>query len=223
MKVSNNYYGNSTKTGVYYILHVPTNKHYVGATNVKFSQRKGQHYYQLKNNRSGCIPMQEAWNSSKEEEFEFGILEIIYNSTILSDREQYWTDILKSNINGFNKRISVIDNTGISQTEEVKTRHSNTLKGRTPKNLESIREKQRRAVDEFFEGVYIRTHESGKAAGEFHNIDYKLINNVCRGIVKNMRSLPGYTFKYSDGKGVRSINYNPNSSTNGISPITIKR
>lgn len=203
------YKENRIKGGVYAIRNKTNDKLYIGST-FYFGGRKSGHWGDLKRNKHKNNYLQKAWNKYGEDNFEFIILEIA-DESILFEREYH--HILKHNVLehsiGYNLEMDPRIKGNGRHSIETRTRISESrkgkLKGKIPDNLESLRLLQMRPVNEYKDNIFIRVHESNTAAGLFHNIDYKTINNNARGLTKRIISLPGITFKYKDGKPARTF------------------
>lgn len=81
---------------VYCILNIHTDDRYVGSTS-NFSDRKGQHLYDLRHNKARSRNLQTAFNQYGEASFKFFILEevLTFDRQELIEREQYWIDQYK--------------------------------------------------------------------------------------------------------------------------------
>lgn len=133
-------------TGVYAILHVESNKMYIGSSH-DCMKRYAYHRFQLNNNTHFNSHLQNAWNKYNEEAFELIILEEI-NENFLLKREQYYLDTLGINTLyniatdciasmrnhdfSLQHRLKIaISKFGKPRSLETKTKISNTLLGRT--------------------------------------------------------------------------------------------
>ena len=87
-------------TGIYQIRNVINDKLYIGSTTRYFSQRKAEHFKNLRKGIHSSIILQNAWNKYGEKSFKFEILEECTKEKCL-EREQYYLDSLnpKYNIN----------------------------------------------------------------------------------------------------------------------------
>ena len=210
--------------GYYLIYHISKpNKYYVGSTfttringNQKgFYLRFYHHYWSLKNNRHANRYLQRVINKYGIEGLRFEILEISSNVLERSIRELYWIHQYNSSTDGYN----LTCNTNIyfkkmspEIREQASKKVSEKLKGRRPKNLDTLRELQKRKILEYENDILIREYSSAKEAGDILNIDYKKINNYLRGITKKCRDYPNKHWVYKDGLPPRKIKYNSNSN-----------
>lgn len=84
-----------SKKGIYKII--IKNYFYIGSTMVDFNYRKGCHLRELKNKKHANNIMQNLFNKYGEKNFIFEIVETCENN--IREREQYYIDLLKPNIN----------------------------------------------------------------------------------------------------------------------------
>ena len=77
-----NYVGNSTKTGVYGIFNLVNGKVYIGSTKKAFHTRKTKHLGGLKNNNHFNLHLQAAYNKYGEKSFIFRILYLCDTSEV---------------------------------------------------------------------------------------------------------------------------------------------
>jgi len=80
-----------TKSGVYAITNVKSNKVYIGSTN-NFTTRWSDHKRNLHTGKHVNPHLQYSWDSYGGEMFEFSILECVDNLDKLVDVEQLWMD-----------------------------------------------------------------------------------------------------------------------------------
>lgn len=206
---------------IYKISNSVNNKVYIGST-INFNKRKNQHVFLLKRNQHHSRKLQNAWNKYGEESFSFDIVkttEIKYSKEQLKIEQEY-LDKLIPHITGYNMSSnSQTPGFDIVWTEKMKKemgeKVSRKHKGKTPKNLESIREKQRRPILEYENGLFVKEYDSCKQAGEILNIDYKLINNIVRKKVKKCVKYPNKTWIYKDGNTIREIKKQQTSHNKG--------
>lgn len=91
---------------IYKIINKINNKIYIGSA-INFEKRKNTHVSLLNKNKHHSNHLQNAWNKHGESNFEFKIIEIIYDKTELLKREQYFLDTLlfaREYINGNDRR-----------------------------------------------------------------------------------------------------------------------
>ncbi len=192
--------------GIYCIHCIPTNKRYIGSsTDINF--RLMQHRSALKNKKHSNPYLQRAYNKHKEHNFQYSILEETVLEELL-DRENFYISKFESLINTYGYNILIAKrNDNLQSRKEHSEKISKALKGRTPSNLASIRELNKRPILEFENNILIREYESCKEAGRILNIDYKLINNFVRGITKRNIQYPNKIWIYKDGRPVRTLKY----------------
>ena len=112
--------------GVYLIENQITGEMYVGSTVASFSQRWSIHRRRLSSGR-GNRRLRAAWTQYGEEAFEFIVLETIEDASIVTEREQWWMDVLKPQ---YNIVPLAGRTTGYKHTEETKRQLSAVCLGR---------------------------------------------------------------------------------------------
>ena len=80
-----------TKSGVYAITNVKSNKVYIGSTN-NFTVRWGDHKRNLRSGKHVNSHLQYAWDKYGKGAFKFSVLEYVNNLDNLIETEQYWMD-----------------------------------------------------------------------------------------------------------------------------------
>lgn len=114
------YYNLHKIFGVYQIVNKLNNKRYIGSTTKSFKDRWRVWKNDLqKGNASSHI--QNAWNKYGEDNFNFEIIEVVYNKALVLNREQYWMDTLKPE---YNIRPLAENNFGNKLSEETKRKIS---------------------------------------------------------------------------------------------------
>lgn len=196
---------------IYKIENLTTGKLYIGSTCNK-TKRKSRHFELLKANNHHSKKLQNSFNKHGRSSFKFKVIESLKISDIKEqfEREQYYIDYYASCTKGYNMSCTahtpVFD---IIWTDEMKKamgrKVSEKHKGKTPKNIELMRSKQKRAIEEYENGILVREYESAREAGRVLGFCYKAINNVLTGRTKHCRSFPNKIWKYKDGKGIRKV------------------
>jgi group I intron endonuclease len=105
-----------TKSGIYIIRHVESNKIYIGSA-VRLNKRWNFHRFKLRQNMHENSRLQNAWNKYGEDAFEFSIIELVSDKTKLEERKKAWSITRKG---------SVPWNKGISCSEESKRKQKLT-------------------------------------------------------------------------------------------------
>lgn len=96
---------NSTTTHcVYRIICIPSGKCYVGQTS-NFSNRKRNHFNQLKRNSHHSNALQKAFNNFGADVFCAEIIEQNIPQHLINEREIYWIAHFNSYLNGYNQTI----------------------------------------------------------------------------------------------------------------------
>jgi len=119
------------KVGIYKISNKINNKNYIGST-VNLYRRKNEHLTKLRKNTHYNAYLQNSFNKYEEENFEFTILDLVYDLTLLVEKEQYWMDFYESNVKemGYNIRIKAESNVFLTMSEGSKNKCSIANKNR---------------------------------------------------------------------------------------------
>lgn len=78
------------RSGVYFILHLSSGRHYVGSA-CNLDRRWARHKSDFRAQRHHNLKLQNSWNKYGEGDFEFFVLELSERKALL-DREQFWID-----------------------------------------------------------------------------------------------------------------------------------
>jgi len=107
-------------SGIYSITHIESGRLYVGSA-LDIYKRWSEHKSELTYNNHDNQRLQNFWNKYGEVAFEFKILELVSDSSLLLSREQYWMDKLVSHNRdkGFNIRKRAESNFGLKHTPET--------------------------------------------------------------------------------------------------------
>lgn len=120
-------------SGVYCLECLINDKMYIGSTKMKFIRRLQEHVRQLKTDKHHNTHLQNTVSKYGLENFQFKILEIVEDISILREREKYFIDTLSSVENGFNHS----NNTKTPpSTKEIREKISNTLKEKYKNDLD---------------------------------------------------------------------------------------
>lgn len=119
------------KVGIYKITNLVNNHIYIGST-VNLYRRKNEHLKELRHNKHYNKHLQNAFNKYGEDNFQFTILEFVFELNNLINREQYWIDYYKSNDKniGYNIREKAENNVNLTTSDETKRRISQINKGK---------------------------------------------------------------------------------------------
>jgi hypothetical protein len=190
--------------GIYIVRNIINNKVYIGSSN-KINVRIRTHKWELNKNIHSNQYLQNAWNKYGKENFIFEIIEECEVDELLL-KELLYTERYNSlcSENGYNLVIPFRLNEEQTSNQNYRNKLSIIKKGIKPSNYEYCKKMQKRAILEYENGILIKEYESAKEAGDFLNIDYKLINNVLRKVVKKIRKYPNKTWLYKEG-GIKKI------------------
>lgn len=188
--------------GIYYIECQKTKRKYVGSSN-DINRRWIKHRTELKNGVHHNQFLQRVYNKYGFKNLIFVVIEVC-EELVLTDREIYYIDKYKSldRRYGFNFSIPQI-HPMMKTSEEYRKKLSDAKKGKTPSNINLMREKQKRAVDLYIDGVFSKTFSSQHEADTQLGLTPKSVNNFMIGQIKSIKGYRDYSFKYSDNKGVR--------------------
>lgn len=117
-------------SGIYRIRNLSNDKIYIGsAVNIKGRWRT--HKSDLNLNKHHSPYLQRAWNKYGEENFEFSVIEIVYDKNELLNREQFWMDETNSYDSklGYNISKHAGSRLGVPASEETKMKMSESQKG----------------------------------------------------------------------------------------------
>lgn len=144
----------TTKTGVYKIINLITEKVYVGSA-VDIERRWCEHKRGLNYNRHHSHKLQNSANKHGIENFIFELIEEC-DKELLIEREQYWMDLLCSVVNGYNVAPTAGNCLGRVHSEKSKIKmsnywkeywktHDNFNKGKTQETSKETRDKLSKA------------------------------------------------------------------------------
>lgn len=194
--------------GVYLIINLLNGRAYLGASS-NIRKRVSSHINRLKKGVHKRSNMQSEFNQDT-----FGYLVVEYTE-FYESREVYWWEYFKDNT--YNIRPSPETGKNVFPSKEsvakIAKGVSKALKGVTPKNIDLVRERQRRPILEFEDGEFVREYDSCRQAGFILNVCYKRINRILtrgqRGqAVHPLREYPNKIWVYKDNKPVRVIQRN---------------
>jgi len=174
------------KSGIYSIINEVNGKFYIGqAQNIK--KRWANHIRDLRKGIHRNKHLWRAWKKYGEGSFYFGVLEPVEDLACLTDREQYWMDLLKPEYNVY---LVAGSPSGYKHTEEFRRKQSERMSGKNnpnygkhpteearQKNVEAHRgvalsEEQRHKISKALSGVPKSEDFRQKISGE-NNHSYK--------------------------------------------------
>jgi group I intron endonuclease len=115
-----------SKTGVYCIKHLPSNRIYIGSTSDSFKSRLKSHLEKLNKNQHHCRFLKNCWNKYGQSDFKFYILCFVdwtveYGTADVLYVEQFYLDTFKPE---FNSATEAASPKGYTHTEETKLKLS---------------------------------------------------------------------------------------------------
>lgn len=125
---------NLNSFGVYSITNVVNGQRYIGSTAISFAKRWGTHLKLLKQSKNSTH-LQHAWDKYGKQSFQFRILEIVKNSSLVVGREQYWIDNLKPQYNICQEAGFPPAKLGFKHSDKTRKSMSIIKKGKCPSNL----------------------------------------------------------------------------------------
>lgn len=181
--------------GIYGIVNKTNGKVYVGQTGERFLRRYWHHQWKLRDNSHDNTYLQNAWNKYGEDNFEYVVLEVVEDSSLLDELEIKYIDYYKKSDLSYNMLLGGGGRRGFKMSENTKkliaeknrqhmlgTKHSEETKKKMSKTRTGKR--INRNTDILNENI-VRSIKllliSGKSASEVSKelkVDYKLINNL---------------------------------------------
>lgn len=162
------------KPGIYFIKNLINNKVYIGQSK-NIYRRAIYHRHELNNNKHSNSHLQYSYNKYGSNNFLFGVIEYC-NIDLLTEKEKYYISIQEVEI--YNVRDA--EDTPLRQkrsvTKEQRLKISNSLKGKTPKNIDEFREAKKRKIAYYENDVLIEIFDSCVEAAEYFKITPKLFN-----------------------------------------------
>lgn len=129
-------------SGIYCIINKINNHRYIGSAK-DLKRRKSGHFRELRSNEHINIYLQRAYNKYGEANFEFQVIELVSDKSILIEREQFWIDYIISTFGRSNLyNICLIANSVIGLTWTLK---KETLKKRKKHRSKETKNKLRLA------------------------------------------------------------------------------
>ena len=111
---------------VYQIINTKNGDRYIGSTK-NLSHRRAQHLYDLRHNANRIPKLQDAYNKFGEEALVFSVVEPIYDTTKLTEREQEWVNWYKPEYNTMLEDVTALPHDHVKLIE-VKEKISNSVK-----------------------------------------------------------------------------------------------
>jgi len=165
--------------GIYIINNLVNNKSYIGQS-INIEKRFKAHLNSLKNNKHDNSYLQNSWNKYGKENFEFKILEEVYNHLDLGDKEQYWIDAYNSYNCGYNLKLGGFVGIGYKFSKETKEKMSKAKKGKPShkkgiKCSEEVKKHMREGKKIYWENNIVseETKEKLSIAGQKRHVSEK--------------------------------------------------
>lgn len=118
------------QNGVYKITNKTNGKFYYGSTSENFRKRWDYHKYWLRIGKHSNRHLQAAWNTYKEENFDFGIVLICDKENCLYYEQLFLDKYWDGGINCYNICRIAENRLGVKASDETKIKMSNSSKGK---------------------------------------------------------------------------------------------
>lgn len=181
--------------GIYGIVNKINGKTYIGQTGERFLRRYWHHQWKLKNGSHDNKYLQESWNKYGEDNFDFVVIEVVSNRSVLDELEIKYINKYKSNNQSYNMLLGGRGRRGFAMSENAKkiigdknrqhmlgAKHSDETKRKMSQIRMGIHVNKKTDILNKDIVIQIKTLLiNGKKATEIAkelNIDYKLINNL---------------------------------------------
>ncbi len=165
-----------SNSGIYQIRNTVNGKRYVGSA-VSLNRRKNLHFHDLRKGKHHCSHLQNAWNKYGEENFIFEVLEVIEDTSLLLQWEQFYIDYYGRD-NLYNTCFTAGSPLGRILSEEHKTKIGIKSLGRThseeSKKKISTANLGRTRSEEF--KTKLRVANLGKVLSEKHKVILRAAN-----------------------------------------------
>lgn len=159
-------------SGIYKIINNINNKVYIGSSDQLY-KRFQSHKSGLINNKHDNPHLQNSFNKYGINNFSFEIIEYCNN---LFERESYYFSLYQENC--YNIRIIIESNKGIKRiyNKEQALKVSKALKGKIPKNLNTIQQNRRKKVAKYIDEKIVQIFDSCVEAAKSLNMTPKAFN-----------------------------------------------
>lgn len=149
---------------IYAIINIVNDKHYIGQASDK-SKRFKEHLKTLRGNYHCNVLLQRSYLKHGEDKFIFVVLENLISCDKLSEREQYWINILKPE---YNLAPVAGSQLGYKHTEEARINMSNAHKGKKQHSEEEKQKRSKRMIgNKYAAGI---KHSSDRIANRVKSI-----------------------------------------------------
>ncbi len=113
-----------------YRIDGPNRRFYIGSTK-DLGRRKSRHWRMLRRGDHSNVHLQRAWNRYGEDAFSFAVLETVADTDRLLEREQFWLDLLRATLFGYNiAAVAGAPTKGLKASEETRAKMSASAKGK---------------------------------------------------------------------------------------------
>jgi group I intron endonuclease len=118
------------QSGIYAITNMLNGYRYIGGT-TDITRRWKVHISQLRHNKHKNERLQNAWNKDGSSIFNLEVLELCENVAILTQKEQFYLDLLQPEYNLVLTVVNTASKIGIPRTGEIKNKISRTEMGKS--------------------------------------------------------------------------------------------
>jgi predicted GIY-YIG superfamily endonuclease len=161
------------ESGIYSIKNIINNKYYIGQSK-NIHVRFNNHKHCLRKNKHSNPYLQEDFNIHCEINFKFEILELCSIEQLLK-REKYYLTTIKECYNLQNVE-DIINHPKRKYCKKTALKISNALKGKIPKNLDSLQKAKRKKVAYYLDNVLVKIFDSCIIGAEYFNVKPNIFN-----------------------------------------------
>ena len=180
--------------GIYKIVNIKTGRIYIGQTKHLY-KRWISHKSALLNGKHANSYLQNSWNKHGEDAFEFLLVELC-STDVVTEREKYHISTVELTYNMKNAADHPNGAKAHVPSAEQRKKQSDALKGRRPKNLDSLHKAERKPLAYYVNGVLIKMFDSAREGAQYFNMKPNMLHQYI-GITRKTKKFPiGYKLEY---------------------------